>query len=305
MASAGLCHSDLMLFEGSLISNGVVTMGHEGVGFVEKLGSKVKGFKPGDRIGFLYIKGVCFECEGCQVHNLNCELGTAKLHGTHTDGFFAEYAAVDYRNAIILPTNLETETAAPYFCAGITAFHAVDGCKLQPGQWMAVVGCGGLGQMGIRIAKAMGFNVIGVDINDDVLAEAKENGADTVVNSTSTNYESQVKKASNGGCHAAVVFSAAYPAFGSAIKILRIAGILMIIGLPAKALEFHAFDLMRKVYQIRSESTGPPQKMPRALEFISKNNIKPRVEVHKLDDIHEMMEKMRTGKSKSRMVVVF
>lgn len=59
MASAGLCHSDLMLFEGSLISNGVVTMGHEGVGFVEKLGSKVKGFKPGDRIGFLYIKGVC------------------------------------------------------------------------------------------------------------------------------------------------------------------------------------------------------------------------------------------------------
>lgn len=159
--------------------------------------------------------------------------------------------------------------------------------------------------MGIRIAKAMGFNVIGVDINDDVLAEAKENGADTVVNSTSTNYESQVKKASNGGCHAAVVFSAAYPAFGSAIKILRIAGILMIIGLPAKALEFHAFDLMRKVYQIRSESTGPPQKMPRALEFISKNNIKPRVEVHKLDDIHEMMEKMRTGKSKSRMVVVF
>jgi propanol-preferring alcohol dehydrogenase len=60
------------------------------------------------------------ECEGCQVHNLNCEWNTAALHGFHTDGFFAEYAAVDYRNAIILPENLETETSAPYFCAGIT-----------------------------------------------------------------------------------------------------------------------------------------------------------------------------------------
>jgi alcohol dehydrogenase, propanol-preferring len=54
------------------------------------------------------------------VHNLNCRLGTAKIQGFQTDGFFAEYAAVDYRNAIILPGNLPIETSAPYFCAGIT-----------------------------------------------------------------------------------------------------------------------------------------------------------------------------------------
>lgn len=127
-----------MLFEGSLSADQAVTMGHEGVGFVEKMGKNVKGFREGHRIGFLYIKGVCCtcnfslstmillrkllsdKCEGCQVHNLNCLHGTPKLHGIHTDGFFAEYAAVDYHNAIILPENFATETSAPYFCAGIT-----------------------------------------------------------------------------------------------------------------------------------------------------------------------------------------
>ncbi|KAK6380439.1 hypothetical protein LTS17_005629 [Exophiala oligosperma] len=272
MASAGLCHSDLMLFEGSLPATEPVTMGHEGVGFVEKIGKNVKKFRPGDRIGFLYIKGVC---------------------------------SVDHHNAIILPDNFVTETSAPYFCAGITAFHAVDQCELKPGQWMAIVGCGGLGQMGIQIAKAMGLKVIGIDINDDVLKAASEAGADFVVNSKAEDYVEKVKQISEGGAHAAVVFSAAYAAFGSSIKILRIAGLLMIIGLPAKPLEFAAFDLMRNLYRVSSTATGPPHKMPRAVEFISKHNIKTKVATYKLEQIQEMIDLMHSGKSTSRMAVVF
>ncbi|KIW86634.1 uncharacterized protein Z519_12759 [Cladophialophora bantiana CBS 173.52] len=305
IASASLCHSDLMLFDGSIPATEPVVMGHEGVGYVERLGSNVKGFKPGNRIGFLYIKGVCFECEGCMVHNLNCTLGTAKLQGFQSDGFFAEYAAVDYRNAIILPENLPMETSAPYFCAGITAFHGVDSCGLKRGQWIVIVGCGGLGQMGIRFAKAMGLNVVGLDINDGVLTAAKENGADVTVNSKDAEFEKKIRDATGGGADAAVVFSAAQAAYDSATKVLRLGGILMVIGLPSKPLQFSALELMRKLYQIRSESTGPPQQMPRAVEFISKHNIKPKVELYKLDQINEMMDLMKSGKSKSRMAVVF
>ncbi|KIV84201.1 hypothetical protein PV11_06169 [Exophiala sideris] len=305
VASASLCHSDLMLFDGSIPATEPVTMGHEGVGYVEEMGANVKGFKKGDRIGFLYIKGVCFECAGCQVHNLNCKLGTAAIQGFQCDGMFAEYAAVDYRNAIILPDNLSMETSAPYFCAGITAFHGVDSCDLKPGQWMAIVGCGGLGQMGIRFAKAMGLKVVGIDINDEVLAEAKENGADVTINSRQPDFDEHVKNLTRDGADAAVVFSAAQAAYDSATKILKIGGILMVIGLPAKPLQFSALDLMRKLYQIRSESTGPPQQMPRAVEFISKHEIKPKVELYKLDQIHEMMDLMKSGKSKTRMAVVF
>jgi propanol-preferring alcohol dehydrogenase len=93
-----------------------------GVGYVT---SKIhpsavgKGFKEGDAVGFLSIVGCCFECDGCQIHNLSCSSGKQLLQGNTTDGFFAEYA-VDYHNVVILPSNLDIKTAAPIFCAGIT-----------------------------------------------------------------------------------------------------------------------------------------------------------------------------------------
>ncbi len=185
------------------------------------------------------------------------------------------------------------------------AFHGVDSCDLKLGQWMVIVGCGGLGQMGIRFAKAMELKVIGLDINDDVLQEAKESGADVVMNSRNADFEAEIRKATNGGADAAVVFSAAQAAYDTATKTLKIGGILMVVGLPSKPIQFGALDLMKKLYQIRSESTGPPQQMPRALEFISKHEIKPKVATYKLEDIHEMIELMQSGKSKSRMAVVF
>ncbi|KAK5172161.1 uncharacterized protein LTR77_003799 [Saxophila tyrrhenica] len=305
VGSASLCHSDLMLFDGSIPASEPVVMGHEGVGFVDKLGKNVTGFKEGDRIGFLYIKGVCFDCDGCQVHNLNCTNGSPMLQGFGCDGMFAEYTSIHHRNAIHLPENLDMATSAPYFCAGITAFHGVDSCDLKPGQWMVIVGCGGLGQMGIRFAKAMGIKVIGLDINDEVLAEAKDSGADVVINSKNADYEAEIRKTTNGGADAAVVFSAAQAAYDTASKVLKIGGILMVVGLPSRPIQFGALDLMRKLYQIRSESTGPPHQMPMALEFISKHNIKPKVATYKLDDIHEMIDLMQSGKSKSRMAVVF
>jgi propanol-preferring alcohol dehydrogenase len=99
-----------------------VTMGHEGAGYVEKLhpSAEGKGFKKGDAVGFLYIIGSCFECPGCLVHNLSCETGKQLLQGFTSDGFFAEWAIVDYHNAIILPENLDPKKAAPIFCAGVT-----------------------------------------------------------------------------------------------------------------------------------------------------------------------------------------
>lgn len=120
MASASLCHSDMMAIES--IQEKPTTLGHEGVGYVTKLhpSAEGKGFKKGDTVGFLYIIGCCFECAGCQVHNLSCETGKQLLQGFTTDGFFAEYAVVDYHNAVILPKSLDPKRVAPIFCAGIT-----------------------------------------------------------------------------------------------------------------------------------------------------------------------------------------
>jgi D-arabinose 1-dehydrogenase-like Zn-dependent alcohol dehydrogenase len=138
-----------------------VTLGHEGVGYIESVGSEAsdKGFQVGDAIGFNYFIGACFECEGCMIHNMRCETGNQKLQGFVADGYFAEYAVVDWQNAVKLPENLDMSKTAPLFCAGITAFHSVDSCELKAGDWLAVIGCGGLGQYAIQYAKAVSLNI--------------------------------------------------------------------------------------------------------------------------------------------------
>lgn len=115
---------------------------------------------------------------------------------------------VDWQNAIKLPASIDIKTAAPIFCAGITAFHAVDSSELKPGDWLAVVGCGGLGQLATQIGKAMGMKVVGLDVNDATLEVCKSQGADAVFNSRSNkDYVEELKKLTNGGAKAACVFS--------------------------------------------------------------------------------------------------
>lgn len=144
----------------------------------------------------------------CLIHNLHCSSGKQLLQGFTTDGFFAEYAVVDYENCIHLPDSVDIKTAAPIFCAGITAFHAVDSSELQEGDWLAVVGAGGLGQIATQIAKARGCKVVAIDINDATLDVCKKQGADATFNSRSDkDYASKLKELTNGGAKAACVFS--------------------------------------------------------------------------------------------------
>lgn len=286
-----------------------ITIGHEGCGQITKVhpSARNKGFKEGDVIGFLYIIGCCFECQGCQVHNLHCETGKQLLQGFTTDGFFAEYAVVDYQNAVILPPSLNPKTASPIFCAGITAFHSVDSCELQEGDWFGVVGCGGLGQLATQYAKAMGAKVVGIDINDDILSATKLQGADAVFNSrTNPNWAAEIKELTKGGVKAVAVYSNAQVAYATAPSIIRLGGILMAIGIAHKALEVSTMDLTTGMYRLMSESTSIPQRMGKAIEFTATHNITPEVQTFaKLEDVAQMAELMKSGQATKRMVVSF
>ncbi|OAL57419.1 alcohol dehydrogenase [Pyrenochaeta sp. DS3sAY3a] len=304
--SASLCHSDLIK---EMRPDHPVTLGHEGVGHIESIGSNVpqKGFEVGDAIGFNYFIDCCFECEGCMIHNLRCETGNQKLQGFAVDGFFAEYAVVDWQNAVKLPQNLDMSRSAPLFCAGITAFHSVDSCELKAGDWLAVIGCGGLGQYAIQYAKAMGIKTIGLDINDHQLSMAKQVGADAVFNSmTNKGYLDEIKKLTGKGCHAAAVYSASYAAYAGAVDTLRVGGLLMVIGITPKGLDFvNTFDLTTGRYRIKADSTGIPQRMKKAVDFTGKHTIQPEVEFRKIEDLPQMVADMEAGKADKRQVVVF
>ncbi|KAI1324881.1 hypothetical protein F5Y16DRAFT_411777 [Xylariaceae sp. FL0255] len=283
-----------------------LTMGHEGAGMTEKIhpSAEGKGFQIGDAIGWNYFIDCCFECEGCQVPNAWCELGTTRTQGLQADGYFADYAVVNHHNAIILPKELDIKRVSPLFCAGITTFHAVDSCELQPGQWIAVIGCGGLGQYAMQYAKAMGHKVVGIDIKDDVLATVTKLGADAVFNSLK-NKDSEVKQITGKGVHAAAVFSASNIAYANALQVLRVGGLLMVIGIAREELNFSTFDLCTGKYRFKSESTSIPQRMPKAVEFTAKHNIQPDVDFRKLEELPAMGQEMRDGKSSRRQVVLF
>jgi D-arabinose 1-dehydrogenase-like Zn-dependent alcohol dehydrogenase len=180
---------------------------------------------------------------------------------------------------------------APLFCAGITAFHSVDSCELKAGDWLAVIGCGGLGQYAIQYAKAvslskilryegranktqMGIKTVGLDINDSQLDVAKKIGADAVLNSMKNkDYLEEIKKLTGGkGCHAAAVYSASNAAYAGAPDVLRTGGLLMVIGIAPKGLDFiNTFDLTTGRYRIKADSTGIPQRMKKAVDFTGKH----------------------------------
>jgi D-arabinose 1-dehydrogenase-like Zn-dependent alcohol dehydrogenase len=182
----------------------------------------------------------------------------------------------------------------------------VDSCELQPGDWLAVIGCGGLGQYATQYAKAMGFKVVGIDISDDVLESATQLGADAVVNSRSNaEFASEVKKITGKGAHAAAVFSGANAAYATAPDVLRTGGLLMVIGIAPRDLQVSTFDLTTGRYRIKADSTSIPQRMAKAVEFTATHGIQPAVEFRKLEDLPQMVADMQGGKAKCRQVVVF
>lgn len=186
------------------------------------------------------------------------------------------------------------------------AFHAVDSCELKSSEWLAVVGCGGLGQYATQYAKAMGYKVVGIDVNDEVLESVTKLGADAVVNSkTNPNAVEEVKKITGKGAHASAVFAAAPQAYTAAVEYLRVGGLLMVIGISTEDLKVSTFDLTTGRYRIKADSTSIPQRMAKAVEFTAKHKIQPDVEFRKLEDLPQMVSDMQAGKAKCRQVVVF
>ncbi|KAF2395790.1 GroES-like protein [Trichodelitschia bisporula] len=311
IACASLCHSDLMTMEpndvGMDLSATPTTIGHEAAGTVVGLGSEVSDFKVGDKVGFLPAFECCFECGPCrEVTNLWCEKGT-KMQGFSADGYFAEYAIVEARGAMVLPQGMDPVEAAPLFCAGVTAYHGVTDCGLKEGQWMAVIGCGGLGHLGIQYAKARGLKVIGIDLSDDQLEEAKACGADHVFNpSKNKDYAAEVLKLTGGGVAAAVNFTASARSYEDAPAILRPGkSILMVVGIPQAKLSFSAMDIAMRKFDIRGSNNGMSYNMREAIEFSAEHGVKAHLTLYPLEKLPEMIEIMHQGRTRGRLGVKF
>lgn len=264
------------------------------------------------RQAFLPFYLLEIEANATQLHNLYCEKGTSKVQGMTIDGYFQEYAAIKWRNAAHVPDGMDLKDLAPMFCAGCTSFNSVTDTVAylkQPYQnnWVAVIGCGGLGHLGIQYLKAYGCKVIGIDLSDDALGEAKQQGADHVFNpKTTPDYADRVHEVTGGkGCHAAINFTNSAPAYATAPDLLRYNGVLMVTGIPQKPLQFSAMDISMLRVRVRGSNNGTTKRLKECLAFSHEHGIKPHVTQFKLEQFQEMLDLMESGRHKGRMGVLF
>jgi alcohol dehydrogenase, propanol-preferring len=301
--ACGVCHSDLSIVDGDwpqlkrVIKKPLIP-GHEVVGRVVKCGETVQHLHIGDRVGVAWLHWSCGTCEFC-TEGLENLCPNQSITGASVDGGYAEFIKAKASHAIKVPEPLSPAEAAPLFCAGVTVYRAVKNSGVQPGQRVAIFGVGGLGHLAVQIAKTFGTRVIAVDIAADKLELAKSLGADEVINAAGEDVLKTLRKM--GGAHAAIVTSSAKAAYTQAFYGVRSAGSLMVVGLPPEEISFPAI-LMREI-RIRSVATGTRDDLRETLNLAAAGKIRCMIETSGLDKVNEVLDQMRQGQIRGRVVL--
>jgi propanol-preferring alcohol dehydrogenase len=301
----GVCHSDLHIAEGDLAGFRAATKahlvpGHEVIGRVVARGAAVEHLALGDRVGVAWLHQSCGVCEQCREGNENlCRKQV--VTGMMVDGGYAEFMRAKASHALPIPDALSSAEAAPLFCAGVTVYRALKNAEVGPGQRVAVFGIGGLGHLAVQMAKAFGAEVMALDVSDDKLTLARELGAGQTFNVTGADVHKAVRKL--GGAHVAVVTSAAKAAYDLALRCLRPAGTLAVVGLPPEPLTFQALALVAGQYRIVTASVGTRADVRATLDLAVAGKLRCRVEEAPLADVNAVFARMRQGAISGRMVL--
>ena len=215
----GVCHTDLHAALGDWPVKPVLPFvpGHEGVGVVVALGPGVTALKEGDPVGLAWLHDACGECEYCRT-GWDALCLAQRNSGYTVNGSFAEYAIGSAAYVGRLPRNADFVALAPILCAGVTTYKGIKETEAKPGEWIAISGVGGLGQMAIQYAKAIGLHVAALDVTEEKLALARASGADVTVDATQPDAAAEIIKQTGGGVHGALVTAVSPPAFSQAIQ---------------------------------------------------------------------------------------
>ena len=289
VTACGVCHSDLHAIDGDWQPLPTLPLipGHEVAGHVAALGEGVTDLKVGDAVGVPWM----------------CKVGEAS--GYTKPGGYAEYMVADAAFVARLPKDADLYQLAPILCAGVTTYRGLKRTNARAGQWMAVVGIGGLGHIAVQYAKAMGYRVAAVDVADDKLRLAKKLGAELAVNGREKNAP-QVLQDKIGGVHGAIVTAVAPQAFEQAIGMLRPAGTVCYIGLPGgKKDEIRASisAITNWELTVRGSNVGTRLDLNEAVAFAANGLVTAKIKKAPLEQINAIFDDMRAGKILGRVVL--
>ena len=306
VTACGVCHSDLHAVDGDWTPLPAIPLipGHEVAGKVAKVGPGVTGFKVGDEVGVPWMYSSCGQCEFC-LAGMETICKSAEATGYTKPGGYAEYLVAPAAYVGRLPEGTDHYAMAPILCAGVTTYRGLKRTGARPGQWVAVVGIGGLGHIAIQYARAMGLRVAAVDVSNEKLELAKSLGAEVVVNSAETDPAAYIQD-KIGGTHAAVVTAVASKAFEQAVLMLRPGGTVAYIGLPGgKSDEIRASisAITNWELSVRGSNVGTRQDLNEAVAFAANGLVKATIRTAELEQINEVFDEMRQGKIVGRVVL--
>ncbi len=284
--NAGVCHSDVHIHDGYFDLGGgnklpmgniklPHTLGHEIEGEVIAIGPDVKGVKVGQRYAAFPWIG-CGKCASCLRGEENICVGGPRQLGCSNGcpGGYATHVIVPHPRYLIDYGTVDPALGAAYMCSGVTAYAAMKKIgKLGPEDQVLVLGCGGVGMMGVQFAKALfGKGPLAADIDEGRLEAAKKAGASAVYNTKSPEAAKQLVADTKGGAYAVVDFVGSEKTFAFASQTVRRGGKIIIVGLFGGAMQ-----MPLPMFPFRTISIGGSM-------------------VGSLDDTREMMELVRAGK---------
>jgi propanol-preferring alcohol dehydrogenase len=300
----GVCHTDLHAANGDwpVKPKPPFIPGHEGAGIVAAVGPGVSQYKEGDRAGVGWLHDACGWCEQCRT-GWDALCPYQRNSGYAVNGSFAEYVIGSAPFVGRLPNNVDFAAMAPMLCAGVTTYKGVKETEAKPGQWLVISGVGGLGQLGIEYATAMGLRVAAVDVTEEKLVLARASGAEVTVNALSPNAAAQVVEQTNGGGHGVLVTAVAPSAFRQAIHMVRRGGTVTLVGLPPGEFQTPICDVVLNRITIRGSIVGGRQDLADAIEFAAQGKVHSHYHEMKLEDINEVFNDMKAGRLDGRMVM--
>lgn len=308
IAYCGICHSDIHQardeWGGALYP---MVPGHEIVGRVAQVGAKVTRFKAGDLAGVGCFVDSCRTCESCRAsEEQHCEVHTAfTYNGTEMDnktltfGGYSSQIVVDERYVFTIAPNLPLANVAPLLCAGITTYAPLRKYEAGPGRQVGVVGLGGLGHMGVKLAAAMGAEVTVFTTSRAKEQDARRLGAQHVIVTTEPGALAPLADR----FHMLLDTISAPHDLNALLNLLRRDGTLALVGVPTQPLPVQPFQLILKRRSLAGSLIGGIRQTQEMLDFCAEKRITADVEVIPIRQVETAYERTIKGDVRYRFVI--
>lgn len=315
---AGVCHSDIHISDGyfdlgggkvlNIVDRGQkfpITLGHEVLGVVVALGPDARGVEVGQTLLVHPWLG-CGECPACKAEQEN-HCPTMRSIGIFRDGGYATHCMVPNPKYLVDIGDVDPTVATPYSCSGVTVYSALKkALPVGDGEWLAVMGAGGLGLSAVTIAKAMGVkNVVSVDIDDDKLEAAKGMGASAVLNPrTAGNAVAELQKIAGGELRAVVDTVGGEATSGLGIAAIRKGGRYVIVGLYGGQMTISLPTIPMRAISILGSYVGSLGELKELMALVKTGKVKPiPIETRPVEAAYQTLQDLKAGKIVGRVVL--